>query len=393
MLALASWLEKGRVEMNVLITGGAGFIGSRLARKLYENGASVTVIDNLSEQIHGAGASFPAGLDGIARCIAGDVRDKAAMRQAITGQEVIVHLAAETGTGQSMYQVEHYADVNLQGTAVLLDLLVNDRPDALRKLVVASSRAIYGEGQYRCAQHGSVYPAPRTEEAMRAGRFDPVCPVCAGAVTVEPTTEATPHGPSSFYGLTKQVQEQMVLMFATTLGIDGFAMRYQNVYGPGQSLSNPYTGILAVFSNLVRQGKGLNIFEDGQESRDFVFVDDVVDATAAVCRPDVHGVMSLNVGAGVRTTVMEVARGVIDHFGADVPIEVTGAYRVGDIRHNMADISRIQELTDFTPKWTFADGLKAFLDWAGTHEVADSGFDKSLKELSDRQLLRSGKRG
>jgi dTDP-L-rhamnose 4-epimerase len=377
--------------MNVLITGGAGFIGSRLARKLHANGATVTILDNLSEQVHGAGARFADGLDSVARCVVGDVRDKVAMRDAITGQEVIVHLAAETGTGQSMYQVEHYADVNLQGTAVLLDLLVNERPSTLRKLVVASSRAIYGEGQYHCDDHGSVYPAPRTEEAMSAGRFDPVCPICDGVVTVEPTSEATPHGPSSFYGLTKQVQEQMVLMFATTLGIDGFAMRYQNVYGPGQSLSNPYTGILAVFSNLVRQGKGLNIFEDGEESRDFVFVDDVVNATAAVCQPDVHGVMTLNVGAGVRTSVMEVARGVIDHFGADVPVEVTGAYRVGDIRHNMADISGIQALTGFTPKWAFADGLKAFLDWAGTHEATDSGFDKSLKELSDRQLLRSGK--
>lgn len=377
--------------MHVLITGGAGFIGSRLTRKLSEGGAEVTVLDNLSEQVHGVGASFPEGLDTVARCIHGDVRDRAVMQQAIVGQEVIVHLAAETGTGQSMYQVSHYSNVNLQGTSVLLDLLVNERPAALRKLVVASSRAIYGEGQYCCAEHGSVYPAARTEEDMGAGRFDPVCPVCGGAVTVEPTSEATPYGPSSFYGLTKQVQEQMVLMFASALGIDGFAMRYQNVYGPGQSLSNPYTGILAVFSNLVRQGKGLNIFEDGEESRDFVFVDDVVDATAAVCQPDVHGVTALNVGAGQRTTVMEVARAVIDHYGADVPVEVTGAYRVGDIRHNMADISRVQALTGFTPQWAFRDGLTAFLDWAGTHEAADSGFDKSLKELSDRQLLRTGK--
>lgn len=377
--------------MHVLITGGAGFIGSRLARKLADGGAVVTVLDNLSEQIHGPGASFPDGLEAVARCVHGDVRDRTVMQQAIMGQEVIVHLAAETGTGQSMYQVSHYSDVNLQGTSVLLDLLVNERPAALRKLVVASSRAIYGEGQYRCAEHGSVYPAARTEEDMGAGRFDPICPVCGREVAVEPTAEATPYGPSSFYGLTKQVQEQMVLMFAAALGIDGFAMRYQNVYGPGQSLSNPYTGILAVFSNLVRQGKGLNIFEDGEESRDFVFVDDVVDATAAVCQPDIHGVTALNVGAGQRTSVMEVARAVIEHYGTDVAVEVTGAYRVGDIRHNMADISRIQALTGFTPKWAFRDGLKAFLDWAGTHEAADSGFDKSLKELSDRQLLRTGK--
>lgn len=377
--------------MNVLITGGAGFIGSRLARKLHDQGASVTIIDNLSEQIHGRDARFPADLEAVARCIAGDVRDKAALRDAIRGQEVIVHLAAETGTGQSMYAIEHYAGVNLQGTAVLLDLLVNERPAALRKLVVASSRAIYGEGQYRCADHASVYPVARSAEAMSAGRFDPVCPICSGPVTVEATSEATPYGPSSFYGLTKQVQEQMVLMFASTLGVDGFAMRYQNVYGPGQSLSNPYTGILAVFSNLVRQGKGLNIFEDGEESRDFVFVDDVVDATVACIRPNVHGVMALNVGAGQRTSVLEVARAVIDHYGNEVPITISGNYRVGDIRHNMADISRVQALTGYAPRWQFVDGLKAFLNWAGTHEVTDSGFDKSLQELSDRQLLRTGR--
>ena len=377
--------------MNVLITGGAGFIGSRLARKLLEAGATVTLLDNLSEQIHGADAAYPADLEGKACCIVGDVRDRDVMRRAIADQEVIVHLAAETGTGQSMYRVEHYADVNLQGTAILFDLLVNERSPTLRKIVVASSRAIYGEGQYLCPDHGDVYPEARTEEAMSAGRFDPVCPRCGGAVTVVPTAEATPHGPYSFYGLTKQVQEQMVLMFAQTLGIDGFAMRYQNVYGPGQSLSNPYTGILAVFSNLVRQGKGLNIFEDGEESRDFVFIDDIVDATAAVCRPDVGGVMALNVGSGKRTSVLEVARAVVDYYNADVPISVTGAYRVGDIRHNVADISRISSLTDFAPKWGFAEGLKAFLDWANTHEAADAGFDRSLQELSERQLLKTGK--
>lgn len=377
--------------MKVLITGGAGFIGSRLARKLQADRATVTVVDNLSEQIHGADAPFPAGLEDIVRCIRGDVRDKSLMRGAIAGQDVIVHLAAETGTGQSMYAVEHYSDVNLQGTSVLLDLLVNERPATLRKLVVASSRAVYGEGQYRCAAHGTVYPAPRAEAAMSAGQFEPVCPACGEIVEIEPTAEPTPYGPSSFYGLTKQVQEQMVLMFASALGIDGFAMRYQNVYGPGQSLSNPYTGILAVFSNLVRQGKPLNIFEDGEESRDFVFVDDVVDATAACIRPDVHGVMALNVGAGERTTVLEVAHAIIDYYGADVPVEVSGAYRVGDIRHNVADISRIRALAGFEPTWRFADGLKAFLDWANDYTPSDAGFDKSLKELSDRQLLRTGK--
>lgn len=379
--------------MNVLITGGAGFIGSRLARQLVTQGARVTVVDNLSEQIHGAGADFSAELQALARCVRGDIGDRALMETLVDGQEVIVHLAAETGTGQSMYAVEHYAQVNLQGTALLLDILVNRRPAALRKLIVASSRAVYGEGQYRCEEHGTVYPAARTAAAMSRGEFEPTCPHCGRIVTVEATAEATPFGPSSFYGLTKQVQEQMVLMFASALGIDGFALRYQNVYGPGQSLSNPYTGILAVFSNLVRQGKGLNIFEDGQESRDFVYVDDVVDATAACARPDVHGIRALNVGSGVRTTVLEVAHAIIEHFRADVPVQVSGAFRVGDIRHNVADIGAITALTGFQPRWNFRDGLHQFLRWAEGHEASDAGYERSLKELAERGLMGAGRSG
>lgn len=375
--------------MKVLITGGAGFIGSRLARNLHDRGDDVTIVDNLSEQVHGKCARFPSGLREIAHCVEGDVCDRGLMKSLVRDQEVIVHLAAETGTGQSMYAIEHYGQVNLQGTALLLDLLVNQRPANLRKLVVASSRAIYGEGQYHCAVHGTVYPDPRTALSMSAGEFEPVCPHCGGTVVVEPTKERTPFGPSSFYGLTKQVQEQMVLMFASALGIDGFAMRYQNVYGPGQSLTNPYTGILAVFSNLVRQGKPLNIFEDGMESRDFVYVDDVIDATAACISPDVHGVMALNVGSGVRTTVLEVARAVIEYFEMDVPTNISGAFRVGDIRHNVADISRIRELTGFEPKWAFRDGLERFLDWASGHEANDSGYERSLQELAERGLMGS----
>lgn len=373
--------------MNILITGGAGFIGSRLALKMAAQGAHVTIVDNLSEQIHGPAARFPQALAAATRCVQGDVCDRALMATLVPDQEVIVHLAAETGTGQSMYAVEHYAQVNIQGTSVLLDILVNQRPAALKKLVVASSRAVYGEGQYRCAAHGTVYPAARTAEVMATGQFEPVCPHCGATPELAATQEATPFGPSSFYGLTKQVQEQMVLMFASALGIDGFALRYQNVYGPGQSLTNPYTGILAVFSNLVRQGKPLNIFEDGLESRDFVFVDDVVDATAACMAPTVHGVTALNVGSGVRTSVLEVAEAIIRHFKADVPMQVSGAFRVGDIRHNVADITRIRELTGFAPRWSFADGLTRFLDWASVHEVAESGYERSLKELAERGLM------
>lgn len=373
--------------MNVLITGGAGFIGSRLAKKLAAQGARVTVLDNLSPQIHTGAAEFDPELTAIARCIQGDVRDRALLSELVTDQEVIVHLAAETGTGQSMYAIDRYEEVNIRGTALLLDVLVEKRSPALKKLVVASSRAIYGEGRYRCDEHGEVYPAARTQEALAAGRFEPICPRCAGPVAVMSTPEEAPFAPSSFYGLTKQVQEQMVLMFAGTLQIDGIALRYQNVYGPGQSLSNPYTGLLAVFSNLVRQGKPLNIFEDGLESRDFVYIDDIVDATALCVQPSVRGVHVMNVGSGQRTSVLEVANLVVSQLGANVPVQVSGAFRLGDIRHNAADLSRLVSLTGFEPRWTFADGLQRFLTWAQTHEATESGFERSMAELAQRGLM------
>jgi dTDP-L-rhamnose 4-epimerase len=373
--------------VKVLITGGAGFIGSRLAKRLARDGASVTVLDNLSPQIHGPSAGFAADLAAVATCILGDVRDPAVLAPAIAGQEAIVHLAAETGTGQSMYAVRHYEEVNLGGTALLLDLIVNSRPPELKKLVVASSRAIYGEGRYVCAAHGDVYPPARTGEAMGAGRFEPVCPRCGADVQVAATREDAPFAPASFYGLTKQVQEQMVLMFGQVLGLDAFALRYQNVYGPGQSLSNPYTGILAVFTQLARLGKPINIFEDGAESRDFVYIDDVVEATAACVAPTARGVQALNVGSGVRTSVQEVADAIVRYFNSAGPVGVTGDFRLGDIRHNFADVTALKAATGFTPTWSFADGLAQFLAWAGEHEAADSGYQASLAELKSRGLM------
>jgi dTDP-L-rhamnose 4-epimerase len=373
--------------MNILITGGAGFIGSHLARTLASRGHTVTIVDNLSEQVHGPNAKFPPDLKKVARCMLGNVCDREFLASGVADKEVVIHLASETGTGQSMYAVQRYADVNLQGTATLLDIIVNNRPANLRKIILASSRAIYGEGKYRCQEHGVVYPDPRTLEAMSRGRFEPTCPNCGLPVHVLPTSEDTPSKPSSFYGLTKQVQEQMVLMFGATLGVDAIALRYQNVYGPGQSLRNPYTGLLAVFSNLVRQNKPLNIFEDGQESRDFIYIDDVVNITAACLRPELRGVHALNVGSGVRTTVLEVASAVRSYFNSHVPIQITGAFRMGDIRHNAADITRLHALTGFRPQWGFVDGLNEFLSWTKTYSLKETGFERSIFELKARGLF------
>jgi dTDP-L-rhamnose 4-epimerase len=373
--------------MNILITGGAGFIGSHLAKKLVSLGHDVTILDNLSNQVHGRNPQFPSGLTSTTNCVLGDICDRDLLATQIVGKEAVIHLAAETGTAQSMYEVQRYTRVNLQGTATLLDIAVNSRPASLQKIVVASSRAIYGEGKYRCPDHGIVYPNVRTLASLSIGRFEPNCPNCDLSVHVLPTSEDSPCKPSSFYGLTKQVQEQMVLMFGKTLGVDAIALRYQNVFGPGQSLSNPYTGLLAVFSTLVRQNKPLSIFEDGHESRDFIYIDDVVDATIACVLPEVAGIHSLNVGSGVRTSVLDVATAIRRYFHSDTPIEITGAFRAGDIRHNVADISLLKALTGFNPKWNFVDGLNEFLSWTKSHTLKDAGFEQSIVELRERGLF------
>lgn len=375
--------------IKILITGGAGFIGTHLSRRLLKEGCEITILDNFSPQIHGGSQQLSADLAPVVRLVRASVLDKDALADALEGQDAVVHLAAETGTGQSMYEITRYEEVNLKGTAVLLDLLVNQRAryESVRKLVVASSRAIYGEGRYRCETHGIVNPAERSVSAMSSGQFEPECPVCAAVCVSVPTDEDSPPRPTSFYGLTKRIQEDMVLMFARTLGISGMALRYQNVYGPGQSLKNPYTGILAVFSNLARAGARINVFEDGRESRDFVYIDDVVEATWRCIRPEASGVAAFNVGSGIATTVMEVAQAVVRHFGSSSPIEVSGAFRVGDIRHNVADLSRAFDVIGYQPSWRFADGLARFLDWAVEQEMSESGYARSIEELRARGLM------
>ncbi len=373
--------------MNILITGGAGFIGTHLTQKLLAQGAQVTLLDNFSPQIHGenAAATFkaPAGV----RVIEGDVRNKQSWLDALPRHDAVVHLAAETGTGQSMYEISRYEAVNIAGTALMFDCIVNHKLTNIKKIVVASSRAIYGEGAYTCAAHGTVYPDERTVADLKAGSFEPRCPHCSNFVTMQTTAETAPFKPTSFYGLTKQVQEQMVLMYARTLGISAYALRYQNVYGPGQSLNNPYTGILAIFSNLARENKPINVFEDGDESRDFVYISDVVDATAQCLQADQQGVASINVGSGVSTSVSKVAHAVVQHFKSKSVVSVSGAFRQGDIRHNVADQTQAKKLLNYQAQWSFETGLKEFLNWASLSAASDAGYEKSLQELKSKGLM------
>ncbi len=375
--------------MNILITGGAGFIGTHLARRAIIDGHQVNVLDNFSPQIHGDNRELPDDLKSSARLIRGDVRNRATMAAALSGIEAVVHLAAETGTGQSMYEVIRYSDVNISGTATLLDCIINEKHSTISRLVVASSRAIYGEGKYQCADHGVVYPDMRDVEEMKHGQFEPTCPECGEPCTAIPTDEDSALKPSSFYGLTKQMQEQMILMFGKTLDLPAFALRYQNVYGPGQSLKNPYTGILAIFSNLARDSKPINVFEDGLESRDFVYIDDVVEATIRCLNPDLNESGAYNVGSGQKTTVYDVATIINNYFGGNSNIGISGAFRQGDIRHNVADLSRATSHLGFVPSWSFADGINRFLDWAHSQETKGSkiGYEESLAELRRKGLM------
>jgi dTDP-L-rhamnose 4-epimerase len=372
--------------MNILITGGAGFIGSRLARELLRRGHEITILDNFSPQIHGDNAKLPPDLHAHVRLCTGDVRDKDLCQAALRNQDVLVHLAAETGTGQSMYDVRHYSDVNIGATATLMELLLKGN-HTVRSLVVASSRSIYGEGAANCRVHGLVYPKTRSVNTMKRGEFEPECPVCNGLTTMAPTTEDAPLHPSSLYGLTKQVQEQMVLMYAGILGINGFALRYQNVYGPGQSLHNPYTGILAIFSNLARANDPINIFEDGQESRDFVYIDDVVEATTRCVEAPRMPPIALNVGTGRAITVNQVAESITKYFDSRSKVNITGAFREGDIRHNCADGTRVREILNFSATRRFEDGIAEFLSWASQQEHPSHLYEKSLSEMRAKGLL------
>ena len=375
---------------NILITGGAGFIGSNLALKLVEKGYTVTVLDNLSPQIHGENPTETSPLylsikDKV-NFIHGTVTNKVDWEKALPGQDAIVHYAAETGTGQSMYEVEKYVDVNINGTALMLNLLVNGSYD-VKKVVVASSRSIYGEGKYISNELGAVYPTQRDSIHMDQGDFEVKYPN-SSVLTLVGTDEDSKIHPSSVYGITKQNQEQMVLTVCPTVGIAGVAFRYQNVYGPGQSLKNPYTGILSIFSTQIKNGNDINIFEDGLESRDFVYIDDVVDATILGLEKEEANNQVFNVGTGVAIDVMTVANELVKNYGVDVAINTSGNYRLGDIRHNFADLTKINKLLGFSPKISFESGLKQFAEWVNTQEVQEDKYQKSIDEMKAKGLYK-----
>jgi dTDP-L-rhamnose 4-epimerase len=351
----------------VLITGGAGFIGSHLAKLLLSSGFNVRILHTLSSQIHGA---VPQGLewlkDRAINYFRGSVTDRAALTSALEGVEYVVHLAAETGTGQSMYEIARYNEVNSQGMAVMFDILANSRNTSVKRIVLASSRSIYGEGAYACSacsnMDGRLFPDSRTSSQLAAHRWEPLCKRCGCELTSIATHEDDRVRPASIYAATKFAQEELVRVACEALGIGYAILRLQNVYGEGQSLNNPYTGILSIFSTRVRRGLQLTAFEDGPNS-------------------------VINVGSGVATSVLEVAIGLSEVLGHKPDIRVTGEYRLGDIRHNVADITRLREVLGYTPQVSLRDGLARFCDWVLAQPLPEDLLDRANAELKDRKLM------
>lgn len=374
-----------------MITGGAGFIGSRLALRLLKEGCSVTVLDNLSPQIHGENPEIDSPLyqsiSGKVNFIKGDITNRNDVETALENADAVIHFAAETGTGQSMYEIEKYNRVNISGTALLLDVLVN-KTHNVKKFVLASSRAVYGEGKYRNADNETVYPENRTLTLMEQGFYE-MTDDKGRSLTPVATDESSKLHPISYYGLTKLQQEEMVKLVCSSVALPFVILRYQNVYGVGQSLLNPYTGILSIFSTQILSGKETNVFEDGLPSRDFINIEDTVEATFRSLKNDLANNEIMNVGTGKPTSVLSVAKMLAKMYGKQEKINVSGDFRIGDIRHNFADLSKMKRILNFEPTVSFEQGISDFTDWVLKQPVHENNFQNSLIEMKQKGFLKS----
>jgi len=371
---------------HVLVTGGAGYIGSHLVDGLIARGYQVTVLDALVPQVHRSG-TWPSYANAKARYVLGDVRDRAVFEPLVLEADAVVHFAAAVSIGQSMYQIDRYVDVNTRGTALLLDILVNAKHH-VQKLLVASSIGVFGEGAYRCATHGPVDPTIRPEEQLAARDWEQRCPVCRAPVESIPTPEHKTLYRDNIYSMTKYHQEEMVLLIGKTYGIPAVAPRFFNVYGPRQSLSNPYAGVAAIWLSRLLNGKRPVVFEDGGQLRDFVSVHDVVDCLVLMLEQSGADYLPVNVGSGDTVTILEIARMLNRILGTSIEPDVTQAGRKFDIRHNTADITRAKTLLGFQPKVPLEDGFRELVEWAKTTpDVAADFFDKALDELKQKGLL------
>jgi dTDP-L-rhamnose 4-epimerase len=381
----------------ILVTGGAGFIGSHLVDKLIKKRYRVTVFDNLEPQVHPDG--LPEYYNLKARFIRGDVRKRKELKEVVADADVVIHLAAAVGVGQSQYQIAKYVETNIQGTANLLDVLVNEK-HRVKKLIVASSMSIYGEGLYECKKCGKVKPSLRNFSASMVpsplrgegkgegeGYWEPRCPHCNGVLRPVPTPEDTPLVSNSIYAVSKKEQEEMSLLLGKTYGIPVTALRFFNVYGPRQSLSNPYTGVAAIFLSRIKNHNSPVIYEDGLQSRDFIWVEDIADACILCMESEKANYQVFNVGSGKPVSILEMANVLIKLLGVkDVKPEVTYRFRKGDVRHCYADTGKIKKMLGFKPKVSFEDGIRRLINWSKTAQSEDK-FLKAAGELKKRNLV------
>ncbi len=368
--------------MKILVTGGAGFIGSHIVDELVRQKHDVRVIDNLDQQVHLG--KKPEYLNPKAEYIFDDIRNHEIRDRAFEDMEVVFHEAAAVGVGQSMYQIGHYVHCNTYATADMLEYIVNSN-HPIKKIIVASSMSIYGEGAYECDDCGVIYPRLRAEEQMKKHVWEMLCPSCGKAAKPIPTSEDKPLYPTSIYAITKRDQEEMCLSIGRAYGIPTVALRYFNVYGPRQSLSNPYTGVAAIFSSRVKNDNPPMIFEDGMQTRDFISIKDIVKANMLVMENKSADYGMFNVGTGVPTSILDIASTLIELYKKDFKPNIVNKFRAGDIRHCYADISKIKKL-GFKPTVSLEDGMRGLKEWGETAEAEDMS-DKAHKELVSRELV------
>jgi dTDP-L-rhamnose 4-epimerase len=372
----------------VLVTGGAGFIGSHTTDLLMERGYQVTILDNLEPQVHGQERKPPDYINKNAVFTYGNILDRQLLTKTIREVDAVIHLAAMVGVGQSMYQIERYVDANTRGTSNILDILVNTENN-IKKLVVASSMSIYGEGKYHCEKCASnIYPGLRSEAQLEKKQWNHFCPTCGYPLSSLPTDEEKPLLPTSIYAITKRHQEEMCLLIGKTYGIPTVALRYFNIYGSRQALSNPYTGCAAIFTSRILNNKPPYIFEDGNQTRDFIHVKDVAQANLNALEHNNANYQAINIGTGKPLSIKKLAETLTKLYNKpNLQPYTSNEYRKGDIRHCYADISKAQKLLNFKPAITLENGLTELTRWAKTHgwDVVDL-FEKALKELKEKHL-------